>query len=64
MAGLEKTNFDFLSAFRLDFQSFVAHFNQLNKTNFIGFLFCRVDEAYILRSRYEEWESCRFLNSS
>lgn len=50
-AGLEKTNFDFLSAFRLDFQSFVAHFNQLNETNFIGFLFRRVDEAYVLGTK-------------
>ena len=48
MAALDETNFDFPNAFKLDFQSFVAHFIQLNKTNFIGFLFCRVNEAYAL----------------
>lgn len=48
MAGLDETNFDLLSAFKLSFQSSVAHFIQYNRTNFIGFLFCRGDEAYTL----------------
>ena len=46
--------FRLFTAFKLDFLSFVAHFIQWNETNFIGFLFCRVDEFHTRRMKNEK----------
>ena len=43
---LDQSNFDLFNAFEPGSLSFVAHFIQSNKTDFIDFLFCRVHEAH------------------
>ena len=42
------------TAFKLDFPLIVVHFIRWNETNFIGFLFCRVDEFHTRRMKNEK----------